>query len=155
MKQLFVIFLAIHFNVFSQNENIIQIKMEKYDVSTILESEIQTIIDKIKPIDSKLAFIVNIYSEGEDYVIIISTTYEFDTVNLHQYVGFFDIKGKQFLIFKDAPELFFKSCGQEAIFIKSIQNNDPQELFQPYIDELPIWIIRYKKGCFTTIYSSY
>lgn len=159
MKQLtlFSIFLAVCFDVFTQGEYV-QVKMEKYIVSPMLESEIQIIIDKIKPKDSQLCFVVNIEPRGVDYIIFVFTTEYTSRSKVQKYVGYFEVKGRQILILDNIPELFFTSCGQQGTISVELETDvDSQNPFTNllYRDELPLWIIRYEKGVFTTAFASY
>jgi hypothetical protein len=155
MKYIIITFLIIHFNAFCQSENMVQIKMNRYGVSSNLESKLKEIIDRIKPKDSKLTFIINISPEGEDYLISLATTYEVDLTNDHNYVGFFNLDEKLFLIYESAPKAFFKVCGKESVSITAKKDKDSGVIVEPYIDELPNWLMRYQNGNFITVYSSY
>ncbi len=107
MKYLIITFLIIHYNAFCQSENMVHIKLNRYGVSSNLESKLKEIIDRLKPEDSKLTFILNVSPEGKDYLISLATTYEVDLTNGHKYVGFFNLDEKLFLIFENAPKKFF------------------------------------------------
>ncbi|HHU48064.1 MAG TPA: hypothetical protein GXZ40_09235 [Bacteroidales bacterium] len=155
---LFSFFLTVCFDVFTQGEYV-QVKMEKYIASSMLESEIQIIVDKIKPKDSQLCFVVNIEPRGDDYIIFVSTTISVYKTAIPEYVGYFEVKERQFLMLQNTPELFFTSCGQGTISInvEPEPDVDPQKPFSTllYVDELPMWIMRYEKGIFTTVFAAY
>ncbi len=74
IKLLILAFLITHFNAFCQNENMVEVKMDRYVASEELKSKLTEILDRVKYEDSKLTFIVNISSEANEYLISIGTT---------------------------------------------------------------------------------
>lgn len=144
-----------HFNIFCQSENMVEVKMNRYAINEGLKSKLTEILDKVKPKDSKLTFIINVSGESDDeYLISLGTTYDVDVAD-NNYVGFFVINEKLFLIFKNIPEEFFKLCGKEALLINATKPKKHRVIVEPYIDELPHWIFRFHKASYINIYSAY
>lgn len=154
MKLLVLAFLIIHLNAFCQNENMVEVKMDKYEASEKLISKLTEILDRVKSKDSKLTFIVNVSSEANGYLISVGTTYDIDLDNSN-YVGFFVVKDKTFLIYGSIAENFFKYCGKGTVSINKKKSKNPDLIVEPYIDELPNWIFKYQDGEFINVYSSY
>ncbi|KFD38215.1 hypothetical protein AT05_11070 [Schleiferia thermophila str. Yellowstone] len=154
MKLLILTFLIAHFNAFCQNENMVEIKMDKYIVSEELESKIAEILNRVKPEDSKLTFIISVSSKDAEYLISIGTAYDIDLAN-NNYAGFFFVKDKSLLIYENVEEEFFKYCGKGTISINKKKSKSPDLIVEPYIDELPNWIFKYRDGEFINVYSSY
>lgn len=154
MKLLILAFLIAHFNAFCQNENMVDVKMDKYIVSEELETKIAEILNRVKPEDSKLTFIVSVSSKDAEYLISIGTTYDIDLAN-NNYAGFFFVQDKPLLIYENVAEKFFRFCGKGTISINKEKSKNPDLIAEPYIDELPSWIFKYRDGEFVNVYSSY
>lgn len=132
----------------------VEVKMDRYVASEELKSKLTEILDRVKYEDSKLTFIVNISSEANEYLISIGTTQDIDLDN-NNYVGFFVVKDKVFLIYGSIAENFFKYCGKGTVSINKKKSKNPDLIVEPHIDELPNWIFKYQDGEFINVYSSY
>lgn len=163
MKYSFITFILVFFNAFYQSEDMVQMKLKRYNVSKDLQLKLNEVVDNLKPVDSKLIFLININSEqnDKDYFISISTTIMTDSSIRQRIVGFFYIGKVLFLIMNNAQEMFFEIYDEDMIElnIKSEKENNQVEfglhLLEPYIDELPVWLIQYKNNEFMTIFSPY
>lgn len=154
MKFLILTFLIAQINVFCQNENMVEVKMDKYRVSVELELKIAEILNRVKQEDGKLTFIVSVSCKDTEYIISIGTTYDIELVN-NNYVGFFFIQDKSLLIYENCTDMFFKYCGKGTLSVNKKKSKNPDIIVEPYIDELPHWIFKYRDGEFVNIYSSY
>lgn len=136
----------------SQNENLKKIKLIAYEPNDSIKYQLYQIVHKLKEHDKDLTFIISIEDDSSKKKIYISTTFD---VNLKSiYDGYFELDSSLFLI-RGSDDFFFKKIGERWIIVnakKALKNN---EIVTPYIDELPIWILGYKDGIFSRIYSSY
>jgi hypothetical protein len=154
MKLLICVFFIIHYSTFCQREYMVEIEMNRYVVNEGFKSKLTEILERVKPEDSKFTFIINVSTEADEYLISLGTTYDVDIVN-NNYVGFFMINEKLFLIFENIAERFFKLYRKETVLVNTKKSKGSEVIVEPYIDELPFWLIRYKKGDFINVYSSY
>lgn len=138
---------------FSQEENIISKEMIRYSASCELKSELDKIIDSLKPVDQKLTFIINTFIKDDLYYISLATSYSVE-VN-KGWVGFVEYRGKLFLIESLVNKDFFVKSGSGTIELNIENKEKSNGIVQPYIDNLPFWLLEYDNGRFQTKISSY
>ncbi|UPQ78289.1 hypothetical protein M0M57_11735 [Flavobacterium azooxidireducens] len=147
------IFLLKEISCCSQNENFEQIKLARYKISCDLETELNKIIERLSEEDRKLIFFISISKDNESYFISITTNFDADITK--NYTGFFLLNSKQFLIIEEAPKIFFKFERIEEILLKSRKKRNNDLIVDSYIDELPMWLMRFNKNKYIEVYSSY
>lgn len=138
---------------FSQNENIIPVEMIRYSVKCEFKSELDKVLNSLKPEDQKLIFTVNTFIKED--VCQISLTTSYDVVVKDDWVGFFEYKGKLFVLESIGFDDFFTKVGKDVIELNIKKPKKSSDIVQPYFDNLPYWLIEYKAGRFTTKLSSY
>lgn len=148
-----ICFVLLSYMSFSQNENVMSKEMIRYSVKCELKFELDKILDNLKPEDQKLIFIINTYIKKDTCQISLTTSYDVEIMD--NWIGFFEYKTKLFLLDSIEYENFFSKVGQDTIQlnIKKIQKSN--DIVQPYIDNLPYWMLEYSNGQFTTKLSSY
>lgn len=138
---------------FSQNENILLKEMIRYSVKCEFRSELDKILNNLKSEDQKLIFIINTFVKKDTCQISLTTSYDVEIKD--NWVGFFEYRSKLFLLESIEYENFFSKVGKDTIQLnikKTLKSND---IVQPYIENLPYWMLEYSNGQFTTKLSSY
>ncbi len=148
-----ICFVLLSYMSFSQNENIMSKEMIRYSVKCELKSELDKILDNLKPEDQKLIFIINTFVKKDTYQISLTTSYDLEIKD--NWVGFFEYKSKLFLLESIEYENFFSKVGQDTIQLNIKKTQKSNDIVQPYIDNLPYWMLEYSNGQFTTKLSSY
>jgi|GEM_PF-6763737 len=149
---LFIEMVVCTFKVFPQDKiNILRNIME-YNLEQGWHFELNKIVQKIRLENSQLIFFISIEEKDDYYFIFISLEFEINPEI--DYKGFFYIEDKLFLITSEIPYLFFKPFRYKKINFEITTIRD-DSIFEPYIDELPIFVIEYRNKKFTNIYSSY
>lgn len=138
---------------FSQNENIMSKEMIRYSVKCELKLELDKILNKLKPVDQKLIFTVNMYVKNDTCQISLTTSYDVQIEN--NWVGFCEYRGKLFLLESIMAEEFFAKVGQDVIQVDIKKTKKSNDIVQPHLDNLPYWLLEYNNGKFTTKLSSY
>lgn len=145
--------MLLTYMAFSQNENIILKEMIRYSVKCELRSELDKILNNLKSEDQKLIFIINTFVKKDTCQISLTTSYDVEIKD--NWVGFFEYRSKLFLLESIEYENFFSKVGKDTIQLnikKTLKSND---IVQPYIENLPYWMLEYSNGQFTTKLSSY
>lgn len=138
---------------FSQNENVMSIEMIRYSVKCELKPELDKVLNNLKSKDQKLIFNVNTFiREG---VCQISLTTSYDVEVKDNWVGFFEYKSKIFVLESIEYDDFFTKVGNDVIELNIKNPKKTNDIIQPYIDDLPYWLIEYQGGQFKTKLSSY
>lgn len=148
-----ICFVLLSYMSFSQNENVMSKEMIRYSVKCELKSELDKILDNLKPEDQKLIFIINTFIKKDTYQISLTTSYDVEIKD--NWVGFFEYKSKLFLLESIEFENFFSKVGQDTIQLNIKKPQKSNDIVQPYIDNLPYWLLEYSNGQFTTKLSSY
>jgi hypothetical protein len=138
---------------FSQNENVMSKEMVRYSVKCEIKSELDKILDNLKPEDQKLIFIINTFVKKDTCQISLTTSYDVEIKD--NWIGFFEYKSKLFLLESIEYENFFSKIGQDTIQLNIKKAQKSNDIVQPYIDNLPYWMLEYSNGHFTTKLSSY
>ena len=146
-------FLLLSYMSFSQNENIMSKEMIRYSVKCELKLELDKILNKLKPVDQKLIFTVNMYVKNDTCQISLTTSYYVQIEN--NWVGFCEYRGKLFLLESIMAEEFFAKVGQDVIQVDIKKTKKSNDIVQPHLDNLPYWLLEYNNGKFTTKLSSY
>jgi hypothetical protein len=146
-------FLLLSYMSFSQNENIMSKEMIRYSVKCELKLELDKILNKLKPVDQKLIFTVNMYVKNDTCQISLTTSYDVQIEN--NWVGFCEYRGKLFLLESIMAEEFFAKVGQDVIQVDIKKTKKSNDIVQPHLDNLPYWLLEYNNGKFTTKLSSY
>lgn len=145
--------LLFNFMASSQNENIVSKEMIRYSVKCELKSELDKIISKLMPVDQKLVFTVDTSIKNNIYQISITTGYDVEIKD--SWIGFCEYRGKLFFLTSIVSEVFFRKVEKDIILVNIRKIKKPNEIVQPYIDNLPYWLLEYQKGDFITKLSSY
>ncbi|MFN3801747.1 hypothetical protein [Belliella pelovolcani] len=148
-----ICFVLLSYMSFSQNENVMSKEMVRYSVKCELKSELDKILDNLKPEDQKLIFIINTFVKKDTYQISLTTSYDVEIKD--NCVGFFEYKSKLFLLESIEYENFFSKVGKDTIQLNIKKPQKSNDIVQPYIDNLPYWMLEYSNGQFTTKLSSY
>lgn len=148
-----ICFVLLSYMSFSQNENVMSKEMVRYSVKCELKSELDKILDNLKPEDQKLIFIINTFVKKDTYQISLTTSYDVEIKD--NWVGFFEYKSKLFLLESIEYENFFSKVGKDTIQLNIKKPQKSNDIVQPYIDNLPYWMLEYSNGQFTTKLSSY
>jgi hypothetical protein len=138
---------------FSQEEYSTSKEMVKYSASCELKFELDKIIDSLKPVDQKLTFIINTFIKNDLYYISIATSYYVE--QNRDWVGFVEYRGKLFLIESLVNKDFFTKSGSGSIELNIENKEKSNGIVEPYIDNLPFWLLEYDSGRFQTTISSY
>jgi len=138
---------------FSQEENCTSKVMVRYSTSCELKFELDKIIDSLKPVDQKLTFIINTFIKNDLYYISIATSYYVE--QNRGWVGFVEYRGKLFLIESLVNKDFFTKSGSGSIELNIENKEKSNGIVEPYIDNLPFWLLEYDSGRFQTTISSY
>jgi len=141
------------FMTFSQNENIMSKEMIRYLVKCEFKPELNKIINKLKPVDQKLIFTVNTSIKNDICQISLTTSYDVKIED--NWIGFCEYQGKLFLLKSIESEKFFTKVGQDTIQLNIDRTQKSNDIVQPYLDNLPYWMLEYNNGQFTTRLSSY
>jgi hypothetical protein len=154
LKMAFFIFcLLFSFMSFSQNENIVSKKMIRYTVKSEFKPELDKILNKLKPVDQKLMFIVNTSIKNDAFRISLTTTYDVGMED--DWIGFCEYRGKLFLLELITSETFFTKVVKDLVQVNVRKIERENEIVQPHLDNLPYWFLEYHNGNFTTKFSSY
>lgn len=148
-----ICFMLLSNMAFSQNENILLKEMIRYSVKCEFRSELDKILNNLKSEDQKLIFIINTFVKKDTCQISLTTSYDVEIKD--NWVGFFEYRSKLFLLESIEYENFFSKVGKDTIQLnikKTLKSND---IVQPYIENLPYWMLEYSNGQFTTKLSSY
>lgn len=146
-------FLLLTYMSFSQNENVMSKEMIRYSVKYELRPELDKILNNLKPEDQKLIFTINTFIKKDTCQISLTTSYDVEVND--NWVGFFEYRSKLFLLESIECEKFFTEVGQDTIELNIKNIKKSNDIVQPYLDNLPYWMIEYNNGQFTTKLSSY
>ena len=150
---LIVCSLLFDFTAFSQNEIKVKREMIRYSVECKLKPELDKIINQLKSVDQKLIFTID--TSIEDNICQISLTTSYDVEVENNCIGFCEYRGKQFLLKSIASEMFFTRNGKDVVYLNARNSKKSNDIVQPYIDNLPYWLLEYHNGVFETKLSSY
>ena len=150
---LFICNLLFSYTALSQNENTISKEMIKYSAKCEFKQELDKIFNKLKPEDQKLIFIVNTSIKNNIYQISLTTSY--DVKEEDNWIGFCKYRGKLLLLKSVETKMFFLEIDKSTIQIQVENNKKPNGIVQPYLDNLPYWLLEYKNETFTTKLSAY
>jgi hypothetical protein len=148
-----ICFLLLSTMSFSQNENFMSIEMMRYSVKCEFKSELDKILNKLKPEDQKLIFTINTFIKEDTCQISLTTSCDVEVKG--SWVGFFEYKSKVFILDRIEFEDFFTKAGEGVVELNIKKTKQSGDIVQPYLDNLPYWLIEYKNGQFTTKLSSY
>ena len=133
---------------FSQNENVMSVEMIRYSVKCEFKPELDKVLNNLKPEDQKLIFNVNTFIKEDVCQISLTTSYDVEVKD--NWVGFFEYKGKLFILESVEFDDFFTKVGKDVIELNIKKPKKSGDIIQPYIDDLPYWLIEYQGGQFKT-----
>jgi hypothetical protein len=138
---------------FSQNENNTAKKMNRYTVKRELKSELDKILNNLKPEDQKLIFTVNTFIKNDTCQISLTTSYDVEIKDI--WVGFFEYRGKLFLLESIMDEEFFTKVGPDIIQVNIKKTKNTNKIVLAHLDNLPYWLLEYHNSKFITKLSYY
>lgn len=154
LRNLFNIFFLLSITAsFSQNENVMLVEMTRYSVKCEFKSELDKVINDLRPEDQKLTFTINTFVKEDVCHISLTTSYDLEIKD--NWVGFFEYKNKLFVLESIEFDDFFTKVGQDRVALNIKESKKSSDIVESYIDNLPYWLIEYKSGQFTTKLSFY